>query len=41
MFNGWRKIDIVLKVIIEPCVNVTVYLSMQSMFILLDDQCVE
>ena len=23
-FNGWRKIDIVLKFIIEPCVNVIV-----------------
>ena len=24
MYNGWRKIDIVLKFIIEPCANVIV-----------------
>ena len=24
MYNGWRKIDVVLKFIIEPCVNAIV-----------------
>ena len=41
MYDGWRKIDVVLNFIVELVLMLLYKSSMQSMCILLDDQCVE
>ena len=40
-YNGWRNIDIVLNLLLNLVLMLLYNLSMQSMCILLDDQCVK